>query len=111
MRKPPTPRPTIHEAERITGPEGIVEWGVEIDPTAAIERRKQGFDIVVLGASQKVTKGLAREIEAGVGPPSDPEPPHARAGKYALPHFHQESRDPAGHSFFETAGRKARKKK
>ena len=50
-------------------------------------------------------------IEALVGPPTRPQPPEPRAGPLALPHFHQQSRDPKGHLFYETEHRKARKRR
>ena len=108
----PPPSPTIHEAERASGPSGFVEWGDELTSNAAVERRKQGLDIVVRGGSEKANRNLAGEIEAAVGPRTDAQPPHTkRAGIGALPHFHQQSRSPDGHSFYETTRRKARRRR
>jgi hypothetical protein len=88
-----------------------VEYGAEIDEAAAVARRTAGLDIVVRGDDTAVSRRLARKIEARVGPPSPPQPPHASAGTRALPHFHQQSRNPGGHGFYETDKRKARKKR
>lgn len=105
------PSPTIHEAELASGPSGAVEYGVPIDEAAAVARRKNGGDIVVRGDDTAANRSLAYKIEAQVGAPSKPQFPHtSTAGPQALPHFHQQSRSPAGHSFYETDRRKARKK-
>ena len=37
--------------------------------------------------------------------------PERRAGPLALPHFHQQARSPAGHTFYETPHRKTRKRR
>jgi hypothetical protein len=88
-----------------------VEYGAEIDEEAAVRRRQQGLDIVVRGDDTAANRALARKVEAGVGPPSKPQFPHtSSAGPQALPHFHQQSRSPGGHSFYETDKRKARKR-
>ncbi len=106
-----SPTPTIHEAELASGPSGAVEWGSAMGVEAAAQRRRAGLDIVVRGDSLNANRALAREIEAMVGPPSRPQFPHSTsAGAQALPHFHQQSRSPTGHSFYETERRKARKK-
>src|SRR5438874_2659125 len=95
---------TIHEAERASGPSGAVEWGAELDEAAAVERRKKGLDIVVRGESRKRNRAKAMKIETAVGTPIADDPPHPRGGPLALPHFHQASRNPDGHSFYETGG-------
>lgn len=104
--------PTIHEAEPGSGPSGIIIRGNEIDLATAIARRQSGQDVVVCGNDLRANRTLARLIEQGVGPPTRPQEPHKKAGPFALPHFHQESRDPAGHTFYETDNlqKKARKK-
>jgi hypothetical protein len=90
---------TIHEAERATFDQ-------------AVARRESGADIVVRGENEDANRKLARQIEATVGPTGRPEPPHTNtAGPHALPHFHQTSRSPEGHSFYETNKRKARKRR
>jgi hypothetical protein len=105
-------QPTIHEAETASGPSGAVEYGNQIDRSQAIGRRKQGDDIVVRGSDKAGNRRMAGDIEANVGSQSIPHPPHTfSAGPLALPHFHQRSRSPKGHSFYETDKRKARKKR
>jgi hypothetical protein len=102
---------TIHEAELAPGPSGAVEYGNEIDELIAVARRRNGEDIVVRGDDTKANRARTYKIEAQVGPPSKPQFPHtSTAGLMALPHFHQKSRSPRGHAFYETEHRKARKK-
>jgi hypothetical protein len=102
---------TIHEAELASGPSGAVEYGVEIEEVAAVARRSRGEDIVVHGDDTSANRSLAFKIEAQVGVPSRPQFLHtSTAGPMALPHFHQKSRSPGGHTFYETERRKARKK-
>ena|SRR5579859_750958 len=105
------PEPTVHRAERASGPDGAVEWWDELTVEEAIEERKKGLDIVVRGPEQGSNRNKAREIETGVGTPITEDAPHPKAGRMALPHFHQTSRSPDGHSFYEGCGRWARKKK
>jgi hypothetical protein len=96
----------------VPGPSGFVEWGNVLTFEDAVNRRKQDLDIVVRGEDEDENRRLAGRIEAAVGPPTRPQPPHtSRAGSRALPHFHQVSRSPKGHSFYETVNRKARKKR
>lgn len=108
---PVAPQPTIHRAERASGPDGAVEWGEELTLEEAIQERKKGLDIVVRGPDPKSNRNKAREIETRVGAPVSEDAPHAKAGRMALPHFHQTSRVPDGHSFYEGCGRWSRKKK
>ncbi len=108
---PPTPPPpTIHEAELAGGPSGGVWYGVESDFDTAVARRKAELDVVVRGEDGDENRRLAYRIEAAVGAPSRPQPPERRAGPLALPHFHQNNRNPKGHLFYETGQRKARKR-
>jgi hypothetical protein len=89
-----------------------VEYGAQMDEPAAVARRRNGQDIVVRGNDTVTNRRLARQIESGVGPPSRPQFPHTQAaGPLALPHFHQQSRSPGGHSFYETEERKARRRR
>ena len=106
----PTPAPTIHEAELDAGPSGAVLFGPAIDFDSAVVRRQAGQDVVVRGNDTDANRRLAYRIEAAVGPPSRPQPPERQAGPLALPHFHQHSRNPVGHLFYETEKRKARKR-
>ena len=108
---PSRPPPQIYEAELASGPSGAVERGGELTRDEAVERRRRGQDIVVCGDETRTNRNLAREIEAAVGPPTTAQPPEPKAGPFALPHFHQQSRDPEGHSFYETDRRRARKRK
>jgi hypothetical protein len=110
LTPPPPPSPTIHEATVAQGFSGTVQYGAEIDEATAVKRRASGLDIIVRGDDTAANRRLARKIEAQVGTPSLPQPPHMRAGPRALPHFHQQSRNPGGHGFYETDKRKARKK-
>src|SRR5215207_4536200 len=103
-------RPTIHAAERASGPSGVVEWGEELSVADALQRRLQGLDIVVRGPDGKENRRLAREIEEAIGPAVF-DLPHARAGPHALPHYNQVTRSPGGHSFYDVGKRKARKMK
>jgi hypothetical protein len=105
-----SPAPTIHEAELAPGPSGAVLFGPEIDFDTAVAQRQAGQDVVVRGNDTDSNRRIAYRIEAVVGPPTRPQPPERQAGPLALPHFHQQSRDPVGHLFYETEKRKARKR-
>jgi hypothetical protein len=106
------PQPTIHEAYRAAGPSGAVVWGNELTIEQAVDRRKAGQDIVVRGDDRKANSRLAEQIERAVGPGAFREPPHkAKAGKAALPHWQHDPDVLAGHSFYETGNRKARRER
>jgi hypothetical protein len=108
---PETHRITIHEAALASGASGAVQKGAAISFEAAVERRRAGLDVVVCGNDRKANFRRAGEIESVIGP-WEREPPHVgRAGENALPHLHQASRSPAGHCFYETENRKARKQR
>jgi hypothetical protein len=108
---PPPPPPSIHEASLASGPSGAVEYGAVIDEGMAVARRKAGEDVVVRGADEDANRVLAYRIENAAGAASRPQFPHRRsAGPRALPHFHQRSRSPKGHTFYETENLKASKK-
>jgi hypothetical protein len=83
---------------------------VEINLAEAVARRQAGDGVVVCGQDTDANRRLAYAIEAAVGPPTRPQAPHKRAGPLALPHFHQRSRAPDGHTFYETSNRKTKKK-
>ena len=106
----PAPAPTIHEAELAPGPSGAVLFGPALDFDSAVRRRQAGQDVVVRGNDTDANRRLASRIEAAVGPPTRPQAPERQAGPLALPHFHQQSRNPVGHLFYETEKRKARKR-
>jgi hypothetical protein len=104
--------PTVHEATCASGPSGVVEYGAQLSDDDAIKRRGEGLDVVVRGPNGKANKAKARRIEEGVGTPVTLEPRHQNAGPNSLPHFHQASRSPDGHSFYEDSSpRKARRPK
>lgn len=106
---PPSAPPTIHEAERASGPSGAVLFEAIIDFDAAVSRRQLGLDVVVCGKDVAANRRLAGTIEAAVGVCQRSDP-HRRAGPLALPHFQQETPPPEGHTFYETEKRKARRK-
>ena len=106
---PPVP-PSIHEARLVPGPSGAVEWGKELTEPEAVDRRRGGLDVVVRGPNSRANRATARRIEAAVGPAIEDPAHKAYAGPMALPHFHQVSRSPRGHTFYENAsGVKARR--
>jgi hypothetical protein len=109
---PPPPAPTVHEAELAPGASGVVLSGPEISFDDAVARRQAGLDVVVRGDDIDANRALAAAIEAAVGLRTGPQKPHTRAGPHALPHFHQVSRVPQGHCFYETnnPARKARRR-
>jgi hypothetical protein len=88
-----------------------VWYGAELDLDGAVDRRRAGLDVVVRGSDLTANRTLAGEVEAAVGTRTGPQKPHKRAGPHALPHFHQVSRNPSGHCFYETdnPAKKARK--
>jgi hypothetical protein len=110
--QPPGRPPTVHEAEPAPGPSGVVWYATELDFDAAVARRQAGLDVVVRGNDVDANRAFAAAIEAAVGPRTRPQTPHRRAGPQALPHFHQVSRQPGGHCFYETDSpvKKARKR-
>jgi hypothetical protein len=106
------PAPTIHEAEPAPGPSGAVWFGPELTFDQAVARRLAGLDVVVRGDDTDANRRMAFQVESVVGPPTRPQKPHNRAGPSALPHYHQLSRNPDGHIFYETdnPARKARRR-
>jgi hypothetical protein len=97
---PTKPPPTIHEAERASGPSGAVLWGPEIEIAAAVARRTAGLNVVVRGEDKNANRRLAWQIESGVGPALRGVPHKKSAGPLALPHFQQIRTPPAGHTFY-----------
>jgi hypothetical protein len=108
--EPALPAPMIHEAELESGPSGGILRGAEITFDQAVARRRTGGDVVVCGDDTDTNRRAAEQIESAVGPCVRGEP-HSKAGPRALPHYQPDPRPPAGHTFYETARRKARKKK
>lgn len=103
------PQTRIFEAFLASGISGLVECGKELTENEAVERRRNGLDIVVCGVRGRANRSVAYRIEAAVGVPTKPQRPEPKAGPYALPHYHQRTRDPKGHSFHETDNLKAKK--
>jgi hypothetical protein len=108
----PPPSVTIHEAFRTFDGSGVVEYGAVLTEQEAVDRRRQNLDIVVRGTDKRLNRSRARDLEELVGKPVVLDAAHQRtAGRKALPHYHQVSRSPDGHSFYEVDNRKAKKKK
>lgn len=104
----------IHEADAPAGENGRVYKGAQIEKQAAIARREAGLDIVVCGDNADSNRQLAKEIEeaaAGADNYRRHEPHPLTAGPDALPHYQPKVRPPEGHAFYETARRKARRKR
>ena len=104
-------KPKIHVADAVPGMNGVVTKVAEIEKQRAIAQRQAGRDVVVCGDDIDANRSLAREIEesaSGVGQFQRHEP-HPRAGPDSLPHYQPKSRPPAGHTFYETERRKARR--
>jgi hypothetical protein len=111
--EPAAPEPqVVYEAILASGPSGIVECGAALTDEEAIKQRQAGRDIVVCGPNGRANRARARKIEEGAGTPVIDEPRHQNAGPHSLRHFHQASRNPPGHSFYEdSSGRKARRRR
>jgi hypothetical protein len=110
--EPTAAAPTIHEAELESGPSGRVLRGTEIDSDGAVARRRAGLNVVVCGDDTPANQRQAGRIEATVGPCVRADPHIRHAGRFALPHYEQTRRTPpgaTGHTFYETARRKARR--
>lgn len=111
---PPAPSgpPAAYKAERILGPDGVVEWFDDAlsDDDAISRLRDDEKDIVVRGSEKAVTKTKAQQLmEAAFG--GCEEDPH-HGGKMSLPHFHPPGRNPAElHAFYEVYPRHARERK
>ncbi len=101
------PSPVVYEATRATDGTGAVIKGAGITKIQAEARRQRGLDIVVCDADETDNFLLAADIEAAVGPWTHHRPHPVSAGPQALPHFQQRKRLPRGHSFYETAIKKA----
>ena len=99
--------PKVYEAELASGASGAVVRGIEIDFDAAVVRRRAGGNVVVCGDDLDANRGLARRIEAAVGPYVRNVPHRRYAGPRALPHFQQRDPDHEGHAFYETPNRRA----
>ena len=114
QRRPPRqPRRNRRFTRRSWFPARRAPWRrvAELTFKEAVALRQAGQDVVVCGADAIVNRHLAGRIKAAVGWRGRPQPPEPKAGPQALPHFHQASRHPGGHCFYETDQRKARQKR
>src|SRR5207244_2097674 len=99
--------PAICEATRAIDGTGAVLRGQQLTRDQAEARRQNGLDIVVCGADETDNYLLAADIEAAAGPWTHHRSHPVNAGPRALPHFQQRRKPPHGHSFYETATKKA----
>jgi hypothetical protein len=106
--RPAAAPPKIHEATLASGPSGVVLKGAEIDLATAIARRQAGLNVVVCGDDAKANRGVAQAIESVAGRWMRQDP-HRNAGPHSLPHLQQVQQPPQGHTFYETANRRARR--
>jgi hypothetical protein len=97
--------PSIYEAS--FGSQGAVVKGTQITQQQAEDLRKRGKDVVVCGSDHKANVTLAKQIEINANGTAKLCGPHSNAGPKSLPHCHPNSRNPAGHTFYETDKRKA----
>jgi hypothetical protein len=102
---------TVYAAERLPGPDGMVEReDTPLSDAEAVSRLQGKQDVVVCGGERRANRHKAREltIDAFGGFEED----KAHQGRMALPHVHAPDRTPDGiHAFFEAPPRHARKKK
>ena len=99
-----------YEATLATDASGDVTKGLEIDKQGAIDRRKNGDDVVVCGPDSTENRHEARSIEqaaSGVGN-FILHQAHANAGVNALNHYQAINPPPKGHCFYETKSQKAK---
>lgn len=110
-KKSPTPpaAQTIHAAARSEA--GIVRKLEKITEAEAVERRKNGLDVVVCGGDRVANRRAAGRIELAAHGKSKCCPP--QAGPRSLPHWQPDPRVEGdnGHSFYETDNRKASESK
>ena len=102
---------TTCEAERIPGPDGVVERGANpLSDGDAVARLKAGQDIVVCGAQRRANRNKARELTKAAFGDFEEDEPHD--GRMALPHFHPPAHvAQRAHAFFEAPPRLAKKRK
>jgi hypothetical protein len=106
---PPPAAPVVMEAYPTHDGTGWVDVGNVLTIAEATRRRAAALDVVVCGDDHMANRRLAVQVEGAVGPVSRAQLPHKGAGPHALPHYHQASRVPSGHTFYETANLKARR--
>lgn len=87
--------------------DGTVVKGTELIEQQSVLERQAGRDVVVCGDDADANSELAKRIENAAN--GD----YVRHGKHrplGLNHYQPLSRPPAGHTFYETKGSKARKR-
>lgn len=97
---PAPPVPTPFRAERMSGPDGAVEWwGDPLTEADAIARLQTRDDVVVRGPSWRSNRDEAMRLTLVAFGGHEEDPPHQ--GPMALPHFHPPGRVPEVHVFFD----------
>jgi hypothetical protein len=99
-----------YEATLATDASGDVTKGLEIGKQSAIDRRKNGDDVVVCGPDTRENRREASTIEHAASDVGNVihHPAHPSAGANALNHYQAIKPSPKGHCFYETKGRKAK---
>jgi hypothetical protein len=106
------PASTLYPPERISGPDGAVEWwGDPLTEAQAIIRLNRGGDVVVRGPTRRDNRNVAMQLVDDAFGGHEEDQPHQ--GQMSLPHFHPHGRSPEVHVFFDSlpAGPYARKRK
>jgi|SRR5262245_2376665 hypothetical protein len=111
---PPGPEvSTAYRAERMSGPDGAVEWwGNPLTEAEAISRLQNGDDVVVRGPARRDNRAEAMRLTDRAFGGHEEDQPHQ--GRMSLPHFHPHGRSPEVHVFFDSfppAGSYARRRK
>jgi hypothetical protein len=110
QRARPTPaaatQPKIYLAT-IRSTDGAVVKGEEITRAEAEKLRRTGKNVVVCGPDHGANLDLAEQIEESANGRWKRCPFHRNAGAKSLPHYQPDPRPPEGHTFYETANRKA----
>lgn len=86
--------------------DGAVVKGSEITEQQAVQEREGQRDVVVCGPEPDENSEVAKRIENTA---NGDYVRHAKHRPLGLNHFQPMSRPPAGHTFYETKGSKARK--
>jgi hypothetical protein len=102
VKPPPTPpTPTLFHAERMSGPDGAVEWwGPPLTEAQAVARLNSGGDVVVRGPSRRANRDAALRLADAAFGGHEEDQPHQ--GRLSLPHFHPHGRSPEVHVFFDS---------